>query len=387
MKIGIVGAGIAGLTAAYFAKKNGWDVELIEQSVGERTTGYMMDFFGNGWQVAQRMEIVDDMRACTYPLESLGYVDSRGALQFQVPIERFRGAFGGHYTYIRRQDLEHILLEQVRRAGIPVLYGHTVESLTQTDTSVRVLLNGQQTEREYDLLIGADGAHSHVRRLVFGDESQFAHYLGYAVCAFETELDAQLTQRAFHLYQEPGLQCGCYPVSDYCMDVMYMIPAPKKHLHNHEIKSLLRQQVAGAGWVAESLLAKTPDEKITYVDVLEQIRMPAWHSDRVVLVGDANACLTPIAGQGASMAMFESFTFIHALSQYSTDPKRACEAYESLLSADILKRQKDAESFASSFLPTTRFGVLKQQILMRLALSQPFIGYTARSFTGHLFAI
>jgi 2-polyprenyl-6-methoxyphenol hydroxylase-like FAD-dependent oxidoreductase len=360
----------------------------VEQAAGERTTGYMMDFFGNGWEVASEMGIRDEIESIKYPLDSLSYVDSRGKAYFTVPISRFKEAFDGRYTYIRRQDLERVLLNAVKRMGASVTYNTRASSITQTETRAQVMFDGpSSTSGEYDLVIGADGVHSEVRKIVFGDEQKFAHYLGYAVCAFETAIDPSLMPSQLVMYQEPSIQCGWYPVSETCMDVLYIFPVPKGHLHSPEIKKLLRTQIAGSGTLAETLLKTVGDEQITYVDGLEQIRMPTWHKGRVALVGDASACLTPIAGQGASMAMFEAFALMDALSKSEQDIDKALISYETLLMGDVAKRQRAAESLVGEIMPTSRFGVWRQRMMMRAAFSPLLIKYTARSFTGHLFAI
>ena len=108
----ISGAGIAGLTLACCLADSGWQVDVIEKADGERKSGYMITFFGNGWKVAERIKILDLIKEIRYPAQEFQYVDSSGKSYFNVSIDLVRKGFGQEYTYLRRPDLEHILLER-----------------------------------------------------------------------------------------------------------------------------------------------------------------------------------------------------------------------------------------------------------------------------------
>lgn len=129
-KVLISGGGIAGLTLGILLKEKGWEPLVIERDPAVRTEGYMMDFFGTGWDVADRMGLLSDIRKIHYPIEYLEYVDRNGNPHFPaVPIDRVRRAFKGKYAYIRRPDLEFILFNRALASGVKIKFGTTIQSI------------------------------------------------------------------------------------------------------------------------------------------------------------------------------------------------------------------------------------------------------------------
>src|ERR1051325_7376116 len=98
-RILISGGGIAGLTFALELKRRGFLPVIIEREPGLRREGYMMDFFGTGWDVAERMGLTPALRAVRYPIDALEFVNRDGTSYVHVPIERMRQALGGKYVY------------------------------------------------------------------------------------------------------------------------------------------------------------------------------------------------------------------------------------------------------------------------------------------------
>ena len=199
----ISGAGIAGLTLAVLLKDQGYEPLVVERNKALRSEGYMMDFFGSGWDVAERMGLTDELRAIHYPIDALQFVDSEGKIYASVPIERVRHALGGKYVYLRRSDLERILHDRAQAAGIAIRYGSVVTGLRETANAVRAtFVDG--AEADFALVFGADGVHSGVRRLVFGEERQFERFLGGYVSAFHLNRHKFDIGRALKLHEETG---------------------------------------------------------------------------------------------------------------------------------------------------------------------------------------
>jgi len=164
----ISGGGIAGLTLGILLKEHGWDPLVIEREPALRTEGYMMDFFGTGWDVAERMGLIYDIRMIRYPIDFLEYVDRNGDLIFTaLPIDRLRHALGGKYTPLLRPDLERILFNRAAASGVTVRFATTIQSLNEDDSRVNVTFN-DGTSDSFALFFGADGVHSRVRELIFG---------------------------------------------------------------------------------------------------------------------------------------------------------------------------------------------------------------------------
>lgn len=375
----ISGSGIAGLTTAYWLAKNNWKVTIIEKAKSERTEGYVIDFYGEGWDVAEKMGITKEIRSIHYPINDVHFVNKNGKPYFSFRVKRMIEALDDKYRPIRRPDLEHIILSSLQKLPVTIHYNTIVTALEDTPTDCKVKLSNG-TEKTYDIVVGADGVHSNIRTLVFGEEKEFSHYLGYFISFFHTKRDMSIGD-TMCLYQEPNRQFGMYPYSEDKMDVLYILRSNEhKRIQKSEYKSFLLEKVSGMGWKAEEILRNSPEEDITFLDTTEQIRMNHWHKNRVVLVGDAAACPTLAAGQGASMAMTESYVLVSKLAEYE-DIEKAFSAYEEALAEKVLSMQKQAEKFAKNFVPDTQFGVTFQRWIMKAAMSPLFMKKAMSSFT------
>ena len=134
-KVLISGGGIAGLTLGILLKENGWDPLVIERDPALRTEGYLLYFFGTGWDVAERIGLAGEIMKIRYPIDSLEYVDQKGLPIFPaIRIDHVRRIFGGKYTFLRRQDLERILFNRSLSAGVPIRFGTTIQSIHEEDS-------------------------------------------------------------------------------------------------------------------------------------------------------------------------------------------------------------------------------------------------------------
>jgi 2-polyprenyl-6-methoxyphenol hydroxylase-like FAD-dependent oxidoreductase len=378
-KVLISGGGIAGLTLGILLKEKGWDPLIVERSPVLRPEGYMMDFFGTGWDVAERMGLVDDIRKLPRPIDSLEYINSRGSPRFPpVPIDRIRTAVDGKYAYLRRPDLERILFNRATAAGVPITFGTEIEWIHEGGSEVEVRFSNGNTDG-FALLFGADGVHSRVRELAFGEESQFARFLGYYVAAFHFDRETYDTGRSVMMYEEPCRICWAYPVGPDQMEAGYAFCHDDiGHIPRKDRLLFVKEQIRGMGWVAEELIRKRDDEPL-YFDSATQIVMPSWHTNRIALLGDACVCLTLLAGQGSHMAMAGAYVLARELEKHQGNHRAAFPAYENFMKPHVGKKQDEAVRTAKAFVPRSRFEMLYRYLLLRIAFSEFFI---RRLFAG-----
>ena len=170
MKVLIVGAGIAGPTLAFWLNKSGHEVTIVEHAPELRSGGYLIDFWGAGFDVAERMGIVPELRTRGYLFTEARAIDRNGrkvgSFNPEVLIESNK-----RYMSIPRTDLAAVIYDSLGGA-VELMLSDTVRALADDGERVRVTFESGST-RDFDLVIGADGLHSRVRRLAFGPQEQF----------------------------------------------------------------------------------------------------------------------------------------------------------------------------------------------------------------------
>lgn len=370
-KILVSGCGIAGLTLAVLLRQRGFDVVVVEREAALPTEGYMMDFFGTGWDVAARMGLADALRAIRYPIDTLEFVDADGRTRIHVPIERMRRALGNRYVYLRRTDLARILCDRAKPAGVEIRFDTSIESLEERSDEVAVTFADGRSET-FALVFGADGIHSRVREIVFGPERPFDRYLGYYVAAFHIPDHDYAIGRSVKIYEEPNRMLMIYPVSDRQLDATLVFRhANVGYVPANQRLPFIRRGFAGAGWLADRLLADHPAAESLYFDPTMQIVMPDWHKGRVALVGDACGSLTLLAGQGSHMAMAGAYVLARQLDRHGEDHPAAFAAYQDFMKPRIARKQSDAAWLARLFVPTERSRPWLRRLVIGLILSPP----------------
>lgn len=370
-RILVSGGGIAGLTLAIQLKQSGFEPLVVERESSLRREGYMMDFFGTGWDVAERMGLVDELRSVRYPIDALEFVDRAGKPYVHMPIARLREALDNNYVYLRRPDLERILAERARGEGIELRYGGSIAALQDVGDRVQVRFE-DGGEEDFALVVGADGIHSRVRELVFGPKRQFARFLGLYVAAFHAPSGDFSIGHMVKLYEEVDHSAFLYPLSDTQLDATLIFRHDQAAVPPDTRITFLRAQFERSGWITQDVLRAYTGGEPIYFDDATQIVMPQWHRGRVALVGDACGCLTLLAGQGSHMAMAGGYVLARELARHSTH-EAAFAAYQAVLKRHVDRRQKDAARFAGLFPPSARSRPWLRRLTLQLMFSAPVL--------------
>lgn len=363
MRILIVGAGIAGPTLAYWLHSAGHEITLVERAPKLREGGYLVDFWGAGFDVAEKMGIVPELRRRGYVFTEARVVDRAGRRVASLrPAEIMRS--GERYVSITRSDLASVIYGALGGAAELVL-GDTVASLDDLGDRVRVGLESGRVE-EFDLVVGADGLHSRVRRLVFGPDAVDEKYLGIVVAAFEADGYRPRDELVALMHAEVGFQVLRVSLRDdrtlFLLSVRHDGDVP----HERDAQQrLLRSKLAGGGWETPAILDRMPAAASFYFDTVSQIRMPSWSRGRVALVGDAGACPSFLAGQGSALAMVEAYTLAVELARCA-DHTQAFAAYEQRLSRLVRSKQDAALGLGAAFAPASRLQLLVRNTAMKL---------------------
>ena len=206
MSVLISGIGIAGPTLAYWLSVYGIKSTLVERAPHLRTGGYAIDFWGVGFDVAERMRILPEIRRDGYNIKELRIVNAQGRRIGGFDVDIFREAAQGRYVTIARSDLARIIYRKIE-GNCETIFGDCITRINQRPDGAEVTFENAPARR-FDVVIGADGLHSVVRKLTFGDEDQFEEFLGYSVAAFEVAGYPQRDEDIYINYSVPGKTGG-----------------------------------------------------------------------------------------------------------------------------------------------------------------------------------
>jgi 2-polyprenyl-6-methoxyphenol hydroxylase-like FAD-dependent oxidoreductase len=376
MRVLISGGGIAGLTLAYWLQKSDIPAVVIEQAQAMRRDGYEIDFVGTGYDVASRMGLIDQLAAQQVPIEGQVFVNKDGKPIAKMDAALIRTITAGKYMTLMHTTLTEVLYEALA-GSVEVRFGRWIKTLEAGPDAVEVIFN-DGTSESFDLLIGADGVHSATRALVFGPEEQFSHSLGYTI-AFYPLADRYGIGQTVQTYTEPGrmVTVFCTPqAGEKLMFFMYQSTKPE-HVPREQRLSRLREVCAGMGWLTEQFLADVSPSQNVFMDAVIQIQMPTWHQGRVALVGDACDCPSPLAVQGASVAMAGAYLLARALHD-TADYQEAFRRYEEQMSVYVREQQKRGRRLAKTVLPGSPLGLFVQHTMLKVVMRPMFGGLLRR---------
>jgi 2-polyprenyl-6-methoxyphenol hydroxylase-like FAD-dependent oxidoreductase len=334
----------------------------------------MMDFFGPGFDAAERIGILPRLQEVSYRVDAVEYVDSAWRPTARLDYEQFYRVLGGRLLSLMRPDLERVLLTavgDVPKGRVQMHYGHRIGAVEQP------IPDG------VDLVIGADGIHSAVRRALFGDETAFLRDLGLRAAAFvveEPDLHRLFAGR-FVLTDTVRRQAGLYSLRDGRVAVFLVYrdpdlppgePAPVR----------LRRVFTGLAEPVDRVLAVCPDD--AYDDMVGQAVVPAWHEGTTVLLGDACQAVSLLAGQGASLAIAGAalLTELVGPCRDAASVRPALAEYERRWRPLVEEKQAVGRRAAGTFLPETRRALLLRRVFLRAAALPGIDRLLARRLAG-----
>ena len=363
MEILISGAGIAGSTLAWWLVRGGHRVVLVETAPTLRTGGYIIDFWGKGYDLAERMGLKAQVEQAGYHVREVRFVDETGHLAGGFGTDVFGRMTGGRFVSLPRGELARLLFEAVRN-DVETRFGDSITGLTQDAGGVEVTFE-HAAPRRFDMVVGAEGIHSVTRELAFGPEERFERFLGYGFAAFILDGYPRRDPDVYVMYGEPGRQAARFTQRDGSSLVLLIWRDADKTALPHEPaaeRALLRARYAGAGWEVPAMLAALDQARDLYLDRVSQIRLDRWHEGRIGLVGDAAFAPSFLAGQGSALAMIGAYVLAGELASSGGDVRAALAAYSDRLMTFMRGKQDAAMGMAAMFVPATRLGLFVRRI-------------------------
>ncbi|WP_084337211.1 FAD-dependent monooxygenase [Actinomadura oligospora] len=370
MKVLISGASIAGPSLAFWLARYGHEVTVVERAPGIRPGGQAVDFRGHvHMDVLTRMGILDEIRAHQTGNGPLHLIDGRGDDLVTLPE-----SFTGGQVEIQRGDLARILYDRTKDAARYV-FDDSITSLQETADGVYATFERSAPEW-FDLVVGADGLHSNVRRLTFGDEAQFVQDSGYNVAIFNAPNRLRLERDAL-LYSEPGRGLSVYPLdggtSANVMCVYAAGEGANVDRHDHEgQKRLVAERFAGMGWRADEVLADLRSAPYFYHDSVGIVRMKSWTKGRIALLGDAGYGAT-CGGMGTGLAVVCAYVLAGELAAAGGDHRAAFPAYEAAIRKLTKACQQVAGGVGPFFAPKTARSLRRRTRIYKVLTAGPLL--------------
>jgi len=378
MKIVINGIGVAGPALGFWLTKAGHEVLLVEEAPRLRAGGYIIDFWGLGYDIAEKMGLIDEIRRLGYQVREVRFVGRDGRKRGGFDLTVFGRLTRDRFTSLARSDVSATIYRAIE-GKVEVIFGDSVAGIEEHDQGVRVSFD-HAPPRDADLVIGADGLHSRVRRLAFGADSEFITSLGYHVAAFEVGGYRPRDELVYVSHGLPGRQVSRFPMRDD--KTLFLFVFRDEYMSSGQPKEILGKAYAGSGWEWPQIERELECTSDLYFDTVSQIRMDRWTSGRTALVGDAAACVSLMAGEGTGLAIAEAYILAGELHACRGDFRVAFARYEQRLMPFLRRKQASAATFASSFAPKTPLGLAFRNVVTKLlrvpTIAEFFIGRELR---------
>jgi len=372
----ISGASVAGPVLAYWLRRHGFEVTVVERTpvLRKGLGGHAVDLFGPSVDVVEWMGLLPQVLAARTRTELLSF-ERPGRRPIEVDFSRLVAGISERHVEIMRGELAAILHEATRR-DVTYMFGDSIRTLDQNGDGDGVDVTFEHAApRTFDLVIGADGLHSNVRRLTFGDESRFRHYIGGYFAVFTLPNYLGLDRRML-IYNAPGKIAAMYPVRQTGeARAGFLFRRAEEFDYDHrdiqQQERLLRQVYAGEGWEVPRMLAELEHAPDLYFDSISQIRMQSWSNGRVTLVGDAGYCPGPAVGGGTTIAVVGAYVLAGELRDAGGDHAGGFANYENELREFVRRGLGIGPASMRTLIPRTRSQVWLAPQLMRLVPRLP----------------
>jgi 2-polyprenyl-6-methoxyphenol hydroxylase-like FAD-dependent oxidoreductase len=360
-KILISGASIAGLSAAYWMNRLGCQVTVVEIASQPRTNGAAIDIRGGTADVIKRMGIYDELKASRLHVELIEFKNSDDTIARSMPTGNEDAELPDDDIEIERDKFISILYNDLKN-DVEFIFNDNITALDETEDDIKATFKSG-AERSFDLVFGCDGSHSGVRKIWFGEESEYTHFLE-AYFSITTVNKLLIKQKTMQMYNEPdkSIMLNAY---NNKTDIIFCFFSEKEVSYDYrdiaQQKKIIAEQFAGLGWRTMELLEEVRGLENFYFDKFCQIKMPSWTKGRVALVGDAGYCASPAAGMGASLSISGAAALADALVKNNGDFELAFEDYNKNLRPFIEEIQATAElNVRQNFIPRTEEAIRRR---------------------------
>lgn len=357
MRVLISGASIAGPVAAYWLARRGVDVTVVERAPALRKTGgHAVDLFEPAMEITAQMGLVDHVRARATGTDHLLFHRVGATRPTYIDFRKLVATMSGRHVEIMRDDLSEIYYD-AGRDDVEYLFGDHITAIDEDGT----VDFARAATRKYDLVIGADGLHSGVRRLVFGEDAGHTEFLGayLSVVSVPKTLARDGESTGFI---DVGRTAVVYTADhlDDARAVFIFRPARAYDFDHRDTaghRDLLRERFAGMAAPVDRWLTELDRTPAFYFDAITQLQLTSWSRGRVTLVGDAGYCPGPAVGGSTSLAVVGAYVLAGEIARTAGDPTAAFAAYERVMAPSVTGARALAKTMAKTIVPSSTLGV------------------------------
>jgi 2-polyprenyl-6-methoxyphenol hydroxylase-like FAD-dependent oxidoreductase len=324
----VSGASFAGLATAFWLNRLGYQVTIVEVASALRRGGTPVDIEGETIGMLERMGMFDAVRARALPPRAFAFKDADDCTLGGLGVETGAQEPSRTRFEIHRDDLLDILFSGIG-GSVELLFGRSIKQLEDQPDGVTVTLN-DGTRRTFALVFGCDGNRSNTRKLVFGDEQNFTYFMGGYVYLKVVPVTGILLPNVSEVFSVPGrtvMLNGYDDRTDIGLAFRTEGEIEYDYRDRAQQRAMIHDHFDGLGWKVPTALKHVGTDDDFYFDRINQIRMPSWSKGRVVLVGDAGYCVSPVAGMGGSMAIIGAGRIAEALERHGADYAAAFQDY------------------------------------------------------------
>ena len=359
-KVLVSGASMAGLSTAYWMNKLGYKVTIVEIANELRTAGGAVNVEGTAIDAAKRMGIFEQLKANRLNVELMEFKNAEDITVGSVPMTNGDMDLADDDIEIERDKFLHILFDGLKN-DVEFIFNNSITALNETKYNIQASFkNGFQ--KSYDLVFGCDGTHSGVRRIWFGSENEYSHFLdGYFSISIVNKL--LIKEKTVQMYNLPD-KCIMLNAYNNKTDIIFSFNSEKEILYDYrndeQQRKIILEQFEGLSWRTPELLNEIMISQGFYFDKFCQIKMPSWTKGRVALVGDAAYCPSPAAGKGASLAINGATALADGLQKHKGNFELAFQDYHKNLRPYIEEVQTTAEFNVREIIPRTEEAIRKR---------------------------
>ena len=402
LRVLVVGASIAGTSAAYWFRKAGALVTVIERFPAFRRTGQNVDIRTVGVSVMRKMPGMEAaVRAATTTMDSISFVDARGRSYGVIgatgnpeqqslvsEYEIFRGRLA-EIIYGYTKDDEH-----VRYVFGEQLAGMTPQGDDGENGPVVVEFANGRAAEEFDLVVACDGATSRTRALGLGCGVRdhvltTNHWAAY----FDIDKDLLEGSKVGLSYSAPGGRMVCLgPAPDGgCKGVLLSIAAPSAvdltgpfraaQKHDGTLRGFVADRYRGAGWRTDEILGHMAASDAFYASEMVRVKTEALsRGSYFALVGDAG--YASASGSGTTLAMSGAYVLAGEVARHPGDLKAALAGYETAMRPLIDDMQKVSPLFWSVMAPQTAWGIALRNRIFQFVCWTRVLDVAQKFFAG-----